>query len=104
MLSFSWQDADDSDRKRFKIIADLLSGHICILEFLFSPTTPCLNYPEEDILNNIFNFSNGQQVLLKVALSIWSGHSGALSSELIYSLDDANFQKVIAAMAAIRQL
>jgi hypothetical protein len=47
-------------------------------------------------------YSHGETVLCDVALDLWNGTGHATIADVVATLDDANFTRVVEAMAMIR--
>jgi len=54
------------------------------------------------MLGRIAGLSDGEKVLIRIALDIWSGSGDAKVWELIETLDDYNFSNVLKGLAVLR--
>ncbi len=98
---FQWKDADPDDLKRLNTIMIFMQKYPSLLTFLFFKTKPELNGSPETIKKRSCCFSSGEQVLINIALDIWSNSGDAKINDL-YTLDPENFQNVVKALVRAR--
>jgi hypothetical protein len=98
----TWTNPLESEIKQYKIIAMIFAKHPKLLEFFFDKKEPKLNWPPDEMLDQASVFSSGEYVLIKVALDIWSGSGDALLWEILDTLDNDNFTKVIKGLIFFR--
>lgn len=98
----NWKTCSEEEKRLANIMHLLFKSYPELEQFLFNPETPNLNEPPEDILTQIGVFSSGEQILIRVALDLWSGEGGTRLYDMIYRLDDHNFTKVMAAILYMR--
>ncbi len=58
----------------------------------------------EDILENALGLSSGEQILLKIALDLWSGSGQTDLYDLLTTLDEGNFINFLKALLIMRGL
>jgi hypothetical protein len=92
---FCWKTAESYEWKQIEAISIVLSNHYKLLEFLFEKERPNLRNSPEQLLEWSLGFSSGEQVLVRVALDIWSNSGSARVSDLLISLDQSNFENVL---------
>lgn len=98
-----WLDAEDSDKQTFKTINILFSKHPYLLKFFFDPNKPRIKYEPLKMIRASYGMSSGEQVLIKIALDIWSGGGNAKVCQILETLDDANFINAINALILTRR-
>jgi hypothetical protein len=98
-----WLDAEDSDKQIFKTINILFSKHPYLLKFFFDPNKPKIKYEPLNMIRASHGMSSGEQVLIKIALDIWSGGGNAKVCQILETLDDANFTNAINALVLTRR-
>ena len=68
----TWDTADPDTYNRLIIIKKMLRGGNRLLEFLFHPSEAQLRVSPSSLLFESGCFSSGEQLLIRVALDIWS--------------------------------
>lgn len=96
-----WKTATRIDQRIFKVVARALDAHPYLMEFIFDPVEPKLRCLPEELLNESGYMSAGEDLLVRVALDLWSGSGNAHIWELVEILDDTNFTNVLWALLAI---
>src|SRR4051794_32454833 len=94
----TWREVTVSERRQYDLIALIFSNHPKLLEFFFEKNQARLSLPPEAMLKELGCFSSGEQVLLRVALDMWSGSGNAFVWQLIETLDHDTFYKVLKAL------
>jgi uncharacterized protein YgfB (UPF0149 family) len=83
-------------------ISLLLSNDPWLIDFLLSQDRSTLNDSTEALAQLSKGFSRGQQVLVQVALDIWSGEGSALIADVLWCLDSVRFEGFMLAMESLR--
>jgi hypothetical protein len=91
----SWINASESDRRIFKAIEVLLTNHPKLLDFLFKKEEALLSSSPQLIKRKSRCFSSGEQVLIQIALDIWSGSGKAKFLDILNRLDIENTNHLI---------
>lgn len=89
---------------RISSIGTLLGHQEYFLYFIFSHKRPELRLSPTDLIDEMNGFSHGEQVLLRVALDMWSGSGEVHLWEILKVLDDKNFISFIRAIVYFREL
>lgn len=97
---------DHGDRQRLVAIEKALAEFPDKIEWLFGHdfSKPEMFGNKEKILEQIGVFSSGEQVLIKLALSIWFKSEICFVSDLVYTLDNTNFRNAIEAILLWRKI
>ena len=98
----SWQNASSSELVFGQAVARVFRNHPNLLDFLFEPERPRLRCAPEDMLRQIRGLSSSEQILIRIALDIWSGSGNAKLWQIMETLDDGNFANVLDALAFAR--
>ncbi len=102
MLQWKNQDPD------FALLEEALNlifvHHLKLLEFLFELDRPALRASVEQLLADAGAFSPSEQVLVKVALSLWSETLEMNLCELIHFLENECFERVVKSLRIIKRL
>ena len=93
-----WPRATKTDDRLLSIIGHLCSQHLYLLDLLFDPNEPRLRRAPEELLEESVNLSSGEDLLVRVALDLWSGSGNARIWELVEVLDGGNFINVLKAL------
>jgi len=97
-----WKDCTQEEQRLSEIMYLLFKLYPELEKFLFQSGVPRLNEPPDVLLNQVGCFSSGEQILIRVALDLWSGEGGAKLSDIIHRLDDDNFTNVTTALVCCR--
>jgi len=98
----TWVQARESERRFYSAIARVFSNHQNLLKGFFEEERARLSHTPEEILAQHQGFADGEIVLIKVALDIWSGSGDALVWEILTVLDGDNFRNVIQGLMMIK--
>ena len=98
----SWQAATTSDRYTYSVIAIIFRNHPYLLRFLFEDRSPRIRFQPMELRRRAANFSSGEQLLIRVALDVWSGSGNAKIWQILETLDADNFLNVLVALAKLR--
>ncbi len=90
-----WKDATKSNLRLLKAICIVFRKHPKLLSFLFDPHSPVLRAQPEALMKESRDFSSGEDLLVRVALDMWSGSGEAYVYELIEILDNTNLFNVL---------
>jgi hypothetical protein len=93
-----WESVGKTELKLLEAIRILFSQHPYLLEFLFDPLEPKLRLAPEELLEDGYGLSSGEDVLVRVGMDIWSGSGDARIWELMEILDDQNMKNVLLAL------
>jgi len=97
-----WPKASKTDLRLFEAVSRVFRNHPYLLEFLFDPREPRLRLLSEELLERSRDFSSGEDLLIRVALDLWSGGGEARIWELLEYLDDENLFNVTSALQFLR--
>lgn len=98
----SWQSATASDRYTYSVIAVIFRNHPNLLRFFFEERRPRIRHKPMELRAQAAGFSSGEQLLIRVALDVWSGSGNAKIWQLIETLDPDNMCNVLEALAKLR--
>ena len=98
----NWQEASESDQRLGVALEWIFRNDIELLELLFESSSPNLKDEPENLLSKIGCFSSGEQILIRVALDLWSGSGGARFWDVIHRLDGRHKMSVIVALGYLR--
>ena len=93
-----WQKATKTDLRLLETVSRVFKKHPELVKFLFDPKEPKLRLAPEELLAVSINFSSGEDLLIRVALDLWSGGGNAKIWELIEFLDNENLLNVVSAL------
>ena len=97
-----WAKATKTDLRLFESISILFTNHSYLLDFIFDPDAAKLKFNPEVILRGSVDLSSGEDLLIRIALDLWSGSGEAKIWELIEYLDDQNFDQVLKALSCLK--
>jgi len=80
----------------------LLANDSWLIDFILSPDRSTLNQPPEDLVRLSKAFSRGQQVLVQVALDIWSAEGQSSIGDVLWCLDSVRFEGFLLALEFLR--
>jgi hypothetical protein len=86
----------------YQAISLVFHNHPELLEFFFEKDQPRIRFVAEDMRREAAGFSDGQQILIRVALDMWSGSGNAKIWQVLEGLDDANFSNCLRALGFLR--
>jgi hypothetical protein len=98
----SWKTCSKEESRLAEIMYLLFKSYPELEQFLFKAETPNLNEPPDVLLRQIGAFSSGEQILVRVALDLWSGEGRTHLFDVLHRLDDRNFTNVMAAILYLR--
>jgi hypothetical protein len=100
-MNFIWPNANLQERKLLSGIKILLGNDARLLAFLLDPHSPRLRKRAGILKEDAWNFSHGEQLLVRAALDFWSGSGHLQLWEMIETWDQTNW---IHFLRAIREL
>lgn len=98
----TWENARNSELRQFQAIVRVFSQHPYLLNGFFETKRARLTRTPEKILRFAKGFSDGELVLIRVALDIWSGSGNAKVWQLLEILDGDNFRNVMLGLLMIK--
>lgn len=87
---------------RYRAISILLANNPRLLDYLFQKNRHQLQQPPEEIMEDIGYLSSGEQVLMRIALDLWSGDGAARLGDIVWTLDDVRFDAFLMALESLR--
>ena len=87
---------------RHEAISLLLANDPQFLDFLFTANRKSLAASPADLLACMRGFSSGQQLLIRLALDIWSESGSAPLGAVLRTLDDIRIEGLLLAIERIR--
>ena len=99
----TWRDAKPADRHLYNSISIIFRNHPEMLLFFFEGERPRLRHDPMEMRKLSCYFSSGEQLLIKVALDMWSGGGNAKIWQILETLDAENFANVLEALAFLKQ-
>ncbi len=100
----SWREATSSDRRMYQAICLVFLNHPKLLEFFFEKKRPRIRFVAEQMRKEAAGFSSGEQILIRVALDMWSGSGNAKVWQMLETLDSSNFGNCLKALGFLRSL
>ena len=97
-----WQGATKSDHQLFFVIKIIFRNHPNLLQFFFEPERPRVRFEPMEMRKRARCFSSGEELLVRVALDIWSGSGNAKIWQIIEILDSGNFSNVLEALSILQ--
>ncbi len=98
----TWDVVDRDTYNRRLIIEELFRADDRLLEFVFNPVKAELRTSAQNLIKEGRSLSSGEQLLIRVALDIWSGEGHATVGDLLTVIDYSRFEDVIWAMKSAR--
>ena len=98
----NWKNAHEEDLLRLEAIKILFGRETRLLDFLFHPDKPRLSASLDLIKSDMRCFSSGEQVLINIALDIWSSDGGIHFDDLYATLDYRTFRRCMKALRFIK--
>lgn len=94
-MKLLWKHASPGDLKLLRLITFLLSRHPKLIPFLFRPDRAELQGPPPELIQEARAFSSGEQLLVRIALDLWSDSGNATLWELLKWLDPLSFDHTL---------
>jgi hypothetical protein len=91
----TWLNPSKTEIKQYQAIEIILKNHEKLIDFIFDKINPRLKWPTEKLLKNAKGFSNSEYILIKIVLDIWNGTGNAYLNEVLESVDNDNFVKIM---------
>ncbi len=99
----SWVEPGEHEVRLYEAISKVFLNHQYLLRGFFEERQPRISLAPEEMIQQSAGFSDGEIVLIKIALDIWSGSGNACVWELLEVLDKGNFLNVLKGMLMIKQ-
>ena len=99
-----WQRPGRHEMRMMETLNIIFAGHNKLLQFLFDEDVAKLRHEPELLLTSACGFSSGEQILIRIALDLWSGSGGVKLWHIIESLDDTTYEGVLAGLRHLRQI
>jgi hypothetical protein len=103
-MNFAWTTSDRHEARSFRIISILFGGDQRLLEYFFDAKEPKIRRRAGILIDDAWNLSHGEQLLVKAALDIWSGSGHLQLWEIVETWDDPNWLNFLTAMAELKGL
>ncbi len=101
-MNFTWQKTTDSEKQLLGVIRILVGDDPRLLQFLFDPIQPRLRRRAGILKEDSWNFSHGEQGIIRAALDIWSGSGHLLLWEMLETWDHVNWIRFLNALIALK--
>ncbi len=98
----SWEGAKGSDRHMYQAISLVFLNHPELLDFFFEKKKPRIRFKPLEMRKAAAGFSSGEQILIRVALDMWSGSGNAKIWQMLETLDSGNLSNVLKALEYYR--
>lgn len=102
MEKFNWSKIQDTHV--FNSICILLKDNPYLLEYLFSHKNAKLSASPDILIQEAGGLAHGEQILIKVAIDLWSGEGSASVGEVISVLSYNNMLNFLNALCHIRDI
>jgi len=102
-LPIQWKNASKSDEFLLSEIKKLFKTKQHFVSFMFHPSQAKLAFASEEIIEMAMCLGSGNDLLVRIALDIWSGEGGINFNELYQKLDTRNFDEVINILKTLRK-
>jgi len=99
----NWKDPGRHPRRMQESLNLIFSHHPSLLEFLFEKDRAKLCAEPEWLLDSTGEFSEGEQILIRVALELWSGIGGVRLWDSIERLDEGKAKSVLIGLRHLRR-
>lgn len=97
-----WKNASESDELLLATIAKLFRNDQNLLSFFFHFSQAKLSTSSEEIKKMAMGFGSGQDLLVRIALDIWSEEGGIYFNEIYQKLDNQRFDEVLKILQILR--
>lgn len=97
-MNFAWKDADPSAKQLFQAIATIFERDERLMSFFFEKERPRMRMRAGLLREEAWRLSEEEQLLIRVALDIWSGSGHVQIWELLEEWDQAQWETFAAAM------
>ena len=87
---------------KLEALSLLLANDSYLFDYLLDNTREGLSASEDDLICMAKAYSGGQQLLIRIAMDIWSLSGDSPLSEILYRLDDVRFEAFLLAMRRLR--
>jgi len=100
----NWKGPGRHERRMQEVFNLIFQNHPQFLEFLFEGERARLRLEPEELLIEAGAFSLGEQILIRVALDLWSGQGHVHLWDMVELLDDGNYHHVLAGLRHLRPI
>ena len=100
-MNFTWPNAKNEERRLLNAIRILLGNDPRLLAFLLDPNSPRLRRRAGILQEDAWNLSDGEQLMVRAALDLWSGSGHLQLWEMIETWDPTSWIHFI---RAVREL
>lgn len=100
----TWQGATQSDREIYIVIKMIFHSHPKLLDFFFDKVHARLRYEPMKMLKALGALSGGEQILVRIAMDVWSGSGNAKLWRILEILDDQSLSNTLNALKILRRL
>jgi hypothetical protein len=98
-----WKNACESDEVLKLAIGNLFKKNPEIINLFFNQTQPRLICSPEEIKEMARGFGSGDDLLIRIALDVWSEEGGIHFNEIYQKLDEHRFVEVINVLKFLRE-
>jgi len=98
----SWKNARKYDQRVYAGICKVFRNHEHLLEVLFEKAQARLCSSPDRMIAKIENYPDGEIVLIKVALDMWSGSGNVFVWQILETLDRSTFTNVIEGLSFVK--
>lgn len=99
----NWKEPGRHQLRMQEALSLIFRNHPELLEILFEKDRARLRADFLLRLDSVSVFSNGEQILIRVALDLWNGSGNVRMWEILESLGDDNFSGVLAGLRHLRR-
>jgi ArsR family metal-binding transcriptional regulator len=97
-----WKDCGRAHERLGEVMNQIFRNHPKLLDFVFYPDRPELRDEPDVLLQDAGCFSTGEQVLIRIALDLWTGEVEVKLWDMIQRLDQSNYQNVLLGLRILR--
>lgn len=103
-MTFSWPNVKNEERNLLHAITILCGNDKRLLGFLLDPNSPRLRKRAGILREDAWEFSDGEQLLVRAALDLWSGSGHLQLWEMVETWDSTNWVNFVRAIQVLMQL
>ena len=98
----NWKNSRASERRSYEGIRRVFSNHEHLLKGFFEETQARLSLSPDIMIEQTTGYSDGEIVLIKVALDIWSGSGNVFVWQILETLDKQTFMHVVNGLSFVK--
>ena len=98
-----WKNASMSDEFLLSAIKKLFKTKQHFVNFMFHPSQAKLAFASEEIIEMAMGLGSGYDLLVRIALDIWSGEGGINFNEIYQKLDTQSFNEVVSVLQMLHK-